>query len=371
MKTWLALLSFLTASAALAAPVPAAAGGKTVVIIPIREDIAPPLVYLVRRGVKQAIEEQADLLVLDMKTNGGRLDTTEDIFGILDEFKGDTVTYVNDRAFSAGAFIAVATKRIYMAPQSVIGAAAPVMMGPGGQVQDVPGTMDIKMKSAVRALVRRFAAKNGHNIAVVEAMIDKNKELKVDGQMLNEKGEILTLTDTEAGQSYGTPPKPLLSAGTVANLDALLAKLGYANARRIDIKPTGAEKLGSWINAISPLLLIIGVIGLYIEFKTPGFGAPGIIGIAAFALYFAGGYIAGFSGLAWMLVFVLGVVLFALEFFLFPGTIALGVTGALLMVLAVVMALVDLYPAVPLAPGGPVPAWPRFAGPTQDRKSVV
>ena len=146
------------------------------------------------------------------QTNGGRLDTTEDIFGILDEFKGDTVTYVNDRAFSAGAFIAVATKRIYMAPQSVIGAAAPVMMGPGGQVQDVPGTMDIKMKSAVRALVRRFAAKNGHNIAVVEAMIDKNKELKVDGQMLNEKGEILTLTDTEAAKTYGNPPTPLLSS---------------------------------------------------------------------------------------------------------------------------------------------------------------
>ena len=45
------------------------------------------------------------------------------------------------------------------------------------------------------------------------------------------------------------------------------------------IKPSGAEKLGTWINAISPLLLIIGAVGLYIEFKTPGFGAPGIIGI--------------------------------------------------------------------------------------------
>jgi membrane-bound serine protease (ClpP class) len=363
MKTWLAWLSFLTALAALAAPAPSTKE-KTVVIVPIREEIAPPLVYLVRRGVKQAIEEKADLLVLDMKTNGGRIDTTEDIISILGEFKGDTVTYVNDRAFSAGAFISVATKKIYMAPQSVIGAAAPVMMGPSGQVQDIPGTMEVKTKSAVRALVRRVAEKNGHNTDVIEAMIDRDKELTIDGKVINKKGEILTLTDTEASKTYGEPPKPLLSAGTIETMDALLAKLGYAGARHIEIKPTGAEKLGTWINAISPLLLIIGVIGLYIEFKTPGFGAPGIIGIAAFAIYFLGGYIAGFSGFEWLLVFFVGVVLLALEFFLFPGTVALGVSGALLMVLAIVMALVDLYPAVPTIPGGPTPSWPRFAGPT-------
>src|SRR5881275_99231 len=104
MKAWLALLSFLTASGTVAADSSINASAKTVVVIPIREDIAPPLVYLVRRGVKQAIEEKADLLVLDMKTNGGRIDTTEDIISILGEFKGDTATYVNDRAFSAGAF---------------------------------------------------------------------------------------------------------------------------------------------------------------------------------------------------------------------------------------------------------------------------
>ena len=332
MKFWLALvlcLPALTVSAAVDIKVSSA--GKTIAIIPIREDIAPPLVYLVRRGVKQAIEEKADLLVLDMKTDGGRIDTTEDIISIIGEFKGDTVTFVNDRAFSAGAFISVATKKIYMAPQSVIGAAAPVMMAPGGQVQDMPGTMEVKMKSAVRALVRRVAEKNGHNVEVVEAMIDKNKELKMDGVVLNEKGDILTLTDTEASKLYGDPKKPLLSLGTVENLDALLLKLGYVNARRIDVKPTGAEKLGSWINMISPLLLIIGAVGLYIEFKTPGFGLPGIVGITAFAIYFAGGYIAGFSGLEWMLVFLVGAVLLALELFVFPGTVAIGVVGAFLM----------------------------------------
>lgn len=364
MKAWLALVSFLTAFVAGAAEPKSSSTNKTVMIIPIRENIAPPLVYLVRRGVKQAIEEKADLLVLDMKTDGGRIDTTEEIISIIGEFKGDTLTYVNDRAFSAGAFIAVATKKIYMAPQSVIGAAAPVMMDPSGQVRDVPGTMEVKTKSAVRALVRRVAEKNGHNVEVIESMIDRERELIIDGQVINRKGDILTLTDTEASKSYGEPPRPLLSAGTVETRDALLAQLGYAGARRIEIKPTGAEKLGSWINMISPLLIMIGVVGLYIEFKTPGFGLPGIVAICAFAIYFAGGYIAGFSGFEWMLVFLVGVVLLALEFFVFPGTIALGAVGAFLMILSIVMALVDLYPSVPSVPGGPSPSWPRFAAPT-------
>ncbi len=368
MKTWLALVSLLTASAALAASTNGPAAAKTVMVIPIHDNIAPPLLYLVRRGVKQAIEERADLLVLDIKTYGGRIDTTEDIFSVLNEFKGDTVAYVNDRAISAGAFIAVATKRIFMAPQSIIGAAAPVQQEPTGELKDIQGTMEIKTKSVVRALVRRVAEKNGHNIAVIESMIDKNKELKIDGQVLNEKGDLLTLTDTQASKLYGDPPKPLLSEATVANMDALMARLGYAGARRIEIKPSGAEKLGSWINMISPLLLIIGVIGLYIEFKTPGFGAPGIIGISAFALYFVGGYIAGFSGFEWMLVFLVGVILLALEFFVFPGTAALGIAGALLMVLAIVMALVDLYPTVPMTPlpGTRTPSWPSFGGATKE-----
>src|SRR5439155_8857547 len=117
----------------------ASSGQKKVYVLPVRDDIMPPLVYLVRRGVKQAMEAKADLLVLDMDTNGGRVDTTREIISILNQFQGDTVTYVNKDAFSAGAFIAVATKKIYMAPESVIGAAAPVILSPGGDgIQAVP-----------------------------------------------------------------------------------------------------------------------------------------------------------------------------------------------------------------------------------------
>ena len=329
----------------------AAGGSRQVYVLPVRDDIAPPIVYLLRRGVKEAMEAGAELLVLDMETNGGRFDSTKEIIQILDQFEGLTVTYVNRDAYSAGAFIAVATKQIYMAPQSVIGAAAPIMMSPGGGgVDQMPATMEAKMTSAVAARVRASAEKNGHNTQVVEAMINKNKRLEIDGQVLNEEGQILTLTDVEAARKYGDPPKALLSLGTVRDIETLVEDLGFGDAVVVRVEPTGAERLASWLNMLSPVLLLIGIVGIYFEIKTPGFGLPGIAGLIAFALYFLGSYVAGFSGMEWLLIFALGLVLVALEFFLFPGTIFVGLAGAALMLLALVMAVVDIYPGGPALP---------------------
>lgn len=369
MRALLALLAVLIPalipSTAAAADVSTNAA-KKVYILPIRDDIMPPLVYLVRRGVKEAMAAKADLLVLDMETNGGRIDTTREIIDILGEFKGDTVTFVNKDAFSAGAFIAVATKRIYMAPKSAIGAAAPIVMSPGGNgVEKLPDTVEQKMTAFVKVKVRNAAEENGYNIAVVEAMIDKTLGLTltnvIDGItnsiVIVKEGAILALTNTEAEKEYGNPPKRLLSSGTVKDLDTLIAQLGYAGATQHRVNPTGMEKIGSWLNMISPLLLIIGIAGIYVEFKTPGFGLPGIVGITAFALYFLGGYVAGLSGAEWVVVFVLGLALVFVELFVYPGTVMIGLLGATLMLAAIVMAMVDLYPAT--TPGF-LPAMPTF-----------
>ena len=110
MRTLLALLTGLMTAVVVPTTARSADAttnaAKKVYILPIRADIMPPLVYLVRRGVKEAMEAKADLLVLDMETNGGRVDTTREIISILNEFKGDTVTFVNKDAFSAGAVCA-------------------------------------------------------------------------------------------------------------------------------------------------------------------------------------------------------------------------------------------------------------------------
>ena len=75
----------LTRPEAFAGESPAPGSPRTgkVYIIPIQADIMPPLVYLVRRGVKEAMETKADALILDMKTDGGRVDVTEEIIEII------------------------------------------------------------------------------------------------------------------------------------------------------------------------------------------------------------------------------------------------------------------------------------------------
>ncbi len=353
MKSWVLVALFCGGFFAVEntlATEPKSSERREVFVIPVREDIMPPLTYIIRRGVKEAMQADADLIVLDMDTHGGRLDVTEQIIQILDKFPGKIVTYVDRKAFSAGAYIAVATPQIYMAEEAVIGAATPILLAPGGGMVEMPESVEAKMTSGVKALIRAKAEKNGYNVDVIEAMIDRHKELILDGDVINPKGQILTLTSREAAREYGNPPRPLLSSGTYSTLGDLLDHLGYGDARRHEIRPTGVEKIAFWLNTISPILLAIGLIGLYIEFKTPGFGIAGIVGIAALLLYFVGGYIAGLSGIEWVAVFALGIILIAVELFVFPGTLALGLTGAALVLISLLMAATDLYPGTSLVP---------------------
>ena len=363
MKTWLPPLAALAAVLAsfgqaqeLEAPddmpLGLTAAQKKVYVVPVREDIMPPILYVIRRGVKEAMSAEADCLILDMETNGGRVDITEEIFDIIGKFKGETVTYVNKDAYSAGAFIAVATEKIYMAPQSVIGAAAPIMMSPTGGVSEMPSTMEVKMNSAIRAKIRTQAEKNGYAVDVIEAMVDKTKKLERDGKIICEEGDILTLTNLEAEAKYGEAQTRLLSSGTVESIDALIIELGYGGSQRVDVAPLGVEALGTWINAISPILLLIGIIGLYIEFKTAGFGVFGAVGIAALVLYFFGGYVSGLAGIEWVGIFLVGVALVAVELFLLPGTIFIGLLGVVCIFVALIMGMTDMYPNMPWFPAG-------------------
>jgi membrane-bound serine protease (ClpP class) len=322
-------------------------------VIPVRDDIEASLTYLVRRGVKEAIEAKADALVIHMNTNGGRVDHTEEIIETLNRFphRDRTYTYIDTKAFSAGAFIASATRHIYMAPTGVIGAAAPVVMSPGGEgPSEMPKSIDEKMKSAVRALVRANAEQNGHNPLVFDAMVDMDQGLTIDGVEIVPKGKLLTLTSTEAARTYGKPPKPLLSAGTYPDLDALIASAIGPDARIVRVEPTGFEKLARLITMISPFLLTAAFLLGYIEFKTPGFGLFGIGAVLCALVFFFGHMVAGLSGQENLVFFFVGVVLIIVELFLFPGTLIAGLTGFTLILFALLRAMADLWPEDGLLP---------------------
>jgi membrane-bound serine protease (ClpP class) len=321
-----------------------------VYVIPIRDEIEETIVYVVRRGVNEAVDHKAKAIILDMSTNGGRGDAMEEIMQIIDSFKGETITYVNKKAYSAGAFIAVSTQHIYMAPSSVIGAAAPVMMGPSGGVEDLPSTYQKKIASAFSARIRAAAQRHGHNPELVDAMVKETEGLTIDGKEIVKKGEILTLTDSEATMLVGKPSKPLLAEGTANNLNEIYKKFGYDESQVVTIKPTGMERLARLITLMSPLLLLIGIGGIYLEVKTPGVSLPGIIGVTALVIFFCGHYVAGLSGSEEILLFALGLVLIGVELFLFPGHIIPGLVGVVAVLTALLWAMVDKLPGSPVIP---------------------
>ncbi len=315
-------------------------------VIPVRDQIGPAAHYVVRRGLKEAIERRADAVVLDMKTPGGALDSTFEIMEALEKFPGRTLTYVNTEAISAGAFIAAATEEIWFAPEGIIGAAAPVAAGG----QDVEATMRQKIVSYLKARIRASNEGRGYRGQVVSAMIDSNYELKIGDQVIKPRGELLSLTASEAAALHGEPPRPLLSAGTARSIDEMLARrFPGAKIETVRLEVTWSESLASWLNAISPLLMGLGILCLYIEFKTPGFGIFGVAGGSLLAVVFLSSYVAGLSGHEPMLVFGAGLLLFAAEVFFFPGVFVAALTGIALMLGALVWSMADLWPNQPLS----------------------
>lgn len=341
----LATLLFFTAHSDLPAESPSSPG--PVFVIPVQGEIQKGLVYVVRRGVKAALDARASALVLDMNTPGGEGEAMKEIMAAVEKFRpaDQTYTYVNKEAFSAGAFISASTRHIWMAPGSIIGAASPVTLA-----QDGPKELPPKFVSGYAALIRAAAEENGHNPAVFDAMVNKQIGLKIDGREITAKGDILTLTTQEATRMTGNPPHRLLASGVSPNLETLVRQSIHAHAEIIRIQPTGFEELGRWIVSLSPLLLSAAFLFGYLEFKTPGFGIFGILAVTCALLFFFGHYVAGLSGYENFLLLIFGIALILTEFFLFPGTLLPGFLGLALVLFAALNTMVDRYPSDPFLP---------------------
>jgi membrane-bound serine protease (ClpP class) len=301
--------------------------------------------------LKEAIEKKADVVVLDMETPGGRLDVTFDIMEALEKFDGLTITYVNKEAISAGAFISATTKEIWFAPRGIIGAAAAVSSGG----EDIQETMQLKINSFLRAKIRAMSEGQPYRGAAISAMLDKDYELKIGDEVLKPKGELLSLTATEASKSYGTPPQPLLAAGIAKTVDDLLTqKYGAGNFTVQRLEVTWSEEFAQYLNALSPILMGLGLLAIFIEFKTPGFGIFGILGGVLLGIVFFGHYAAGLSGHEPALVFALGALLVLVELVFFPGVLVAALSGVVLMLGALVWSMADLWPNEPVTFDGDV-----------------
>jgi membrane-bound serine protease (ClpP class) len=341
----------------LAALVPATHAREVVrkgdtVVVELSGEISPPLYLFLRRAIKAAEAAGAGAIVIEMNTYGGRLDAAGDISGALNRTTIPTYTFINTNAGSAGSLIALATRHIYMSPVSAIGAAAPVLAGGA----ELTGTEKDKTLSYWSALVRNSATRNGHNPDIGEAFMDKEREVKIGDRVVHAKGTLLTLNAQEATEMING--KPLLADGTADSVADLAKKAGLKGAL-VAVEPSGFERLAFWITALAPLLLLLGIVCAYLEFKMPGVSMPGIIAAICFALFFAGHYLAGLAGWEVVALFILGVVFVLIEILFFAhSTIVFGVVGVFLMLASLLWAMIDRYPGETFFPTGDMLAIP-------------
>ncbi len=286
-----------------------------VYVAPIEGMIDLGLAPFVQRVLDEATQDRAAAVILEINTFGGRVDAAVLIRDALLNARVPTVAFVNKRAISAGALISLAAEKIIMANGGTIGAATPVQIGqPGAPAQPV----EEKTVSYVRKEFRATAEARKRPPLVAEAMVDADVEIAG----LIEKGKLLTLTTDEA-------MKHKVGDFRADDLTGVLEQLNLSEAQVKRLAPNWAEGLVRFLTnpVVSSLLMTVGMLGILLEIRTPGFGIPGALGIASLALFFWGHWLVQLAGWEEMLLVAAGLVLFALEIFVIPGFGFAGILG--------------------------------------------
>ncbi|HHT9126926.1 MAG TPA: NfeD family protein [Candidatus Brocadiia bacterium] len=340
---------------------------KKTFIIPLHGMIDGGLFSSLKRRTALALSAGTGLIIFDIDTYGGRL---EPAFDISDHIAGikdvKTVCYISKKAISAGALIAISCNEIIMAPESEIGDCEPIIPSVEGSYQ----TAGEKIQTVLRAKFRKFAEKNGYPVILAEAMVTKEIEAyyitteeKPEGFFISGK-ELDTMTEEE---KKGIKSKKLIvgkdelltmhareaheygfAKHLVEDQDALLKLYNLSSKDVTTLETNWSEDMVRFLESIAPILLGVGLLALWMEFKSPGFGLPGIVGILCLATVFLSKYLVGLANAPEIIIFVAGIALLAIEMFLIPGFGLFGITGIGCILLGLILSFQDFI--VPRTP---------------------
>jgi membrane-bound serine protease (ClpP class) len=289
-----------------------------------------------------------EAIIFEIDTPGGSIRDAEKIVKMISECSKKTITYISNSAFSAGALLTLAADYSASVPHGKVGAAEPVLIDQRKQAMKKASE---KIVSAVRATIRSLAqkraerllreadgdAKKRHNMkfvanlpTIAEAMVDSQVVLTkaLHGTDLTDK-KLLTLTAEEA-----------LKTGFIdyvaKNKEELLKKFNLTSFKLVEVTPSVkhvfiAFLLNQWVLMA---LLSLGMLGLIIEIKTPGWGIPGTFGLLALSLFFYANIVAGNASWEAPVLFILGLVLLGVEIFVIPGFGVVGISGIILVFLS-------------------------------------
>ncbi len=311
-----AMMTVLLLTLLFATVSPVSAQGGDVYVVPVKGEIMEATATFVREKVEEYRQKDAALIVFEIDTYGGRIDAAETIKNAILDAGVPTVSWVNNKAESAGVLITIAGEKVFMKSSATIGSA-----------ETIPNTE--KILSMWRSMLRDVAQVRNRDGRIIVGMADAN--LEIPG--IKEKGELLNLTSQEA-LIHG------IADDTADTVEEVLALSGHEGKTPIvaekDITLKAAEILSN--NAVSTLLLVIGLVGLVVEVFMPGFGIPGAASVLAFGLFFAGNVLSGESQLAPLFLFVLGFIMLGVEAVV-PGFGLPGISGIILIVSGIVLSM--------------------------------
>lgn len=291
----------------------------------IEGDIDLGLAPYVKRVVNEAEQNRAKAIIFRINTFGGRVDAATQIKDAILNSRIKTLAFIDKRAISAGALISLSCEKIVMVPGASMGATT--VVDQAGQKQSE------KYQSYMRSEMRATAERNGRRTDIAQGMVD---ERIVVADMQDDSTKLITLTSEEA-LKFGMADTILTSVEDVKKF------LGYPEAELISLGSNWAEDLVRFISnpIVSSLLIMVGLIGLYTEIKTPGWGLPGTVGLIALALFFGTGYILQIASIIEILLFIIGFGLLIVEIFLIPGFGLFGIAGIIFMVLGLFLGLLS------------------------------
>lgn len=334
---------------------------KQAVWIKLEGDVEPGMYDFCARAIGEAMQKNPDYIIFEINTFGGRLDAAFDLVDTIMAIKGPTtIALVKKKAISAGSLIALACNKLYMLEATTIGDCAPIVQNSDG----TPQIIGEKIQSPLRAKFRNLAQKNGYpellassfvtpelEIIELRAKLDAGKKTERDTTLIMEGAKYSVLDDST--KAFWGAPKILVKEGELLTMtDKEAYELGFSQGTfknreefetalsieaKSEVETTVGEDIASGIAAIAGILLILGFGALYIEFKTPGFGLFGTIGLILIGIVFLGQFAPQLDGYFPAILLVAGIALFVVEIFVMPGTFLFGVGGIICMILALAL----------------------------------
>ncbi len=249
---------------------PAFAG--EVVRLRVEDTIQPASQQFIERALVEAAKRDAELVVMELDTPGGLVDTTREITTAITTSSVPVVVFVSPpgaRAASAGFFILLSADVAAMAPGTNTGAAHPV----GGQGENLPEDVRDKVTNDAAAMVRSLAEQRGRNPETAERTVLESISLTAE-EALKEG-----LIDLIAADFNNLLEK--LNGFEVTRFNGDLETLELEEPQIVDIEPSFAERLFSVLANpnIAYLLMALGALGLYVEITHPGGILPGVVGV--------------------------------------------------------------------------------------------